>query len=310
MRDNSGSFKFCRANQAEQKEKFVLRYCQVMLDSPLRNPTMKMSPASFAAARTTMAKSDADLASELGVAVSEVKSWAAGQPVPEPYAQHLRWLAASTERRAALAASGLPECEWVTKKEATLRRDDSDAVAAFAKSLSEHAKHCPACQARNTYVKERFGRMPAIAPVPLWARPFFRIAAMPSWAQPAAYGALMLGGITSIRALAALPFVFSKPVMMGGALVAVIAAAGAGAIGGLAYSVTRPALKHLGRAGDYVSGVVAAVGYMGAFALAAPVIAPGDPMIQDRSDLVIFAIVAVFFGLLLGHNVLRSVPAD
>ncbi|HEX8715947.1 MAG TPA: hypothetical protein VF722_03140 [Gemmatimonadaceae bacterium] len=271
---------------------------------------MKMSPASFAAARTTIAKSDADLASELGVAVSEVKSWAAGQPVPEPYAQHLRWLAASTERRAALAASGLPECEWVTKKEATLRRDDSDAVAAFAKSLSEHAKHCPACQARNTYVKERFGRMPAIAPVPLWARPFFRIAAMPSWAQPAAYGALMLGGITSIRALAALPFVFSKPVMMGGALVAVIAAAGAGALGGLAYSVTRPALKHLGRAGDYVSGVVAAVGYMGAFALAAPVIAPGDPMIQDRSDLVIFAIVAVFFGLLLGHNVLRSVPAD
>ena len=99
----------------------------------------------------------------------------------------------------------------------------------------------------------------------------------------------------------ALPFVVTRPRLLAGAIVAVLAAAGAGAAGGLAYSATRPILRRLGRPGDYLSGIVCVSSYMGAVALVAP-IAFGESPIEDRTDLLVFAVVSVGFGLLVGHS--------
>jgi len=118
-------------------------------------------------------------------------------------------------------------------------------------------------------------------------------------------GALVLGAIVSVRILFALPVLFSSPGVLGGALLAVGAAAGAGAFGGIAFSLTRPVLRKLGRPGDYLTGIVCVFAYMGALAVAAPN-AFGEPLIHDSSEWVIFSIVSLFFGLVIGHSWFRQ----
>lgn len=60
----------------------------------------------------------------------------------------------------------------------------------------------------------------------------------------------------------------------------------------------------LGTPGDYLTGVVSAVAYMGSLALAAP-LAFGKPMVEKSSDLVALAITAIFRGLVIGHSWFR-----
>jgi hypothetical protein len=50
-----------------------------------------------------------------------------------------------------------------------------------------------------------------------------------------------------------------------------------------------------------MSGVVCVCAYVGFLALASP-LAFGKALIESRSELVIFAIVSVFFGLVMGHS--------
>ena len=80
-----------------------------------------------------------------------------------------------------------------------------------------------------------------------------------------------------------------------------IAASGAGAGGGLAFSLTHPTLKRLGNVGNYLTGVVCVGAYMGALLLAAPV-AFGEPLAGSRSDAVVVALVYVAFGLVVGRS--------
>ena len=82
----------------------------------------------------------------------------------------------------------------------------------------------------------------------------------------------------------------------------ILAAAGAGAAAGLAYSLVRPTLRTRGVVGAYLTGIVCVFAYMGALAIAVSDIG----MFEDRSGVVIFTLVSLFFGLVMGHTWFRD----
>ena len=262
-----------------------------------------MTAAEFNEARNVLALTDDQLAAELDVTPGIVQAWTAGRVrIPRRHAEQIRWLAAVEKHEVALKESGLPECEWMQKREEELP-SDTDALLKVAEEMEKHAGACPVCIARRNFVEERIGPMPEL-PQPGWMRVFDLIDSVPAWARPAVLGALALGAIVLLRGLFLLPRLISEPDKLGGVVVAVLAAAGAGAAGGAVYSLTRPTLRKLGRSGDYLTGIVCVFAYMGALALVAPY-ALGEPMINDGTELVVFAIASTFFGLFIGHSWFR-----
>jgi hypothetical protein len=256
-------------------------------------------------AQRRLGQTDEELAESLDVSPDTVRAWAAGRTtVPRRHAQQLMWLTAGAERAAALRSSGLPECDWLLAYEAEPFPDDPDAALKHMEKLNRHAEVCQMCIARQQFVAERFGPMPAL-PQSGWMRVFFWVERVPSWARPAAVGAAILAAIVSVRVIFALPQLISAPSNFGEALLAVAAAAGAGAAGGFAYSLTRPTLRRLGRLGDYFTGIVCVFAYVGALAVVAP-LAFGEPLIKDQASLIIFAVASVFFGLVVGHSWFRG----
>jgi hypothetical protein len=183
-----------------------------------------------------------------------------------------------------------------TQAEADQAADDETFVAKV-ESMNRHFDACEVCGARQAWLDEHCGP-PLDMPRASWTRAFEWVLALPRWTWPSVFGALVVGGFVVVRAVLV---VLTNPARLGEAVFAVIAAAGAGAMGGLAFSLTRPLLRRLGRAGDYLSGVVAVCGYMGSLALVAP-IAFGETMIDGREDLSVFGILCVMFGLVLGHS--------
>ena len=264
-----------------------------------------MTAAELVAARKALGLTDIDLALELSVTPDVVRAWETGSSrIPRRRAEHIQWLVAAAERKAALRASGLPECEWIRAQNERPLPSNADAIHERIQAVKAHALTCPVCKARERYIEKHFGPMPAF-PQPGWIRIFGWFERVPAWARPAVVGALVLGAIVSVRILFALPVLFSSPGVLGGALLAVGAAAGAGAFGGIAFSLTRPVLRKLGRPGDYLTGIVCVFAYMGALAVAAPN-AFGEPLIHDSSEWVIFSIVSLFFGLVIGHSWFRQ----
>ena len=259
--------------------------------------------------RRRLQQSDQELADLLGVSSDVVRAWTEGRrEVPRRYAQQIEWLAVGAEREAALRDSGLPRCGWMEAHLAKPLAEDQDAVLKHVEAANDHAESCEVCTARERFVEDRFGPMPPM-PQSGWMRIFAWMERVPSWARPAAVGAAILGIIVSLRVAFALPVLFSNPARLGEALLAVTAAAGAGAIGGFAYTLTRPTLRRLGRVGDYLTGIVCVFAYMGALALVAP-LAFGEPLIEDRAGVIIFVVVSAFFGLIVGHTWFRGLSAS
>ena len=58
--------------------------------------------------------------------------------------------------------------------------------------------------------------------------------------------------------------------------------------------------------GPYLAGMASVGGYMAALAVAIPLIDPTHPLISDRSDVIVFAAVTAFFGLIFGHWAFRK----
>src|SRR5262249_10829083 len=98
-------------------------------------------------------------------------------------------------------------------------------------------------------------------------RAYFRL---PEWLRPALLGAGLVALIFLWRAVKALPELLAGRGTLRGLVLALGAAAGAGFVGGLVHGLSRPRLRKLGRAGDYLSGVVILYGYLGALMLASP----------------------------------------
>jgi len=246
-----------------------------------------------------LGRSDDELAADLAVTPGIVRGWSGGTtPIPRRHAQQIAFLAATAQRADAVQRLGL-QCEWLTAQERTFSVEASD-FAERAAAIEQHVRSCPTCIARERYLADHFGPMPPL-PQPAWVRLLaWGSERIPAWLRPAALSALLLAAIVSLRVVFAIPFLLSSPRKLIEALVAIVAAAGAGAMGGLAYTATRPWLKRLGRAGDYLTGIVCVVAYMSALALVAP-IAFGQPLIKGQSDAIVFVSVSIFFGLVVGH---------
>jgi hypothetical protein len=264
-----------------------------------------MTAEQFRAARELLGITDDELAADLRVTPAIVGAWADGTlGIPKRQAQDLAWRAALAERQQALRTSGLAECPWQLAREAAPVPENSNALLRELEATDKHIAECPICTARDRYIEEHFGPMPA-PPETAWSRVFARVERVPAWARPALLGALLLGAFVSLRIVFALPMLFRTPGRLGGLLVAVAAAAAAGAAGGFAYSLTRPTLRKLGLVGAYLTGIVCVFAYMGALLIAAPV-AFGEPLVEGGGDLGAFAVISLFFGLVMGHSWFRD----
>lgn len=184
------------------------------------------------AARLALGLSETDLAAETNLTPNVVAAWESGRiKVPRDVATDLTWRLAHLERITALAASGLPDCSWVAAFAGQPVPEGFKPQAAHFARLTDHTASCDVCKAREAFIAERFPAMPA-APRRGWvaiALPIVdAVRRLPSWAQPAATGAMLFGAYTLLRLI----FVFPG---LPTAVVALLASASIGAVVGLGY---------------------------------------------------------------------------
>jgi drug/metabolite transporter (DMT)-like permease len=99
--------------------------------------------------------------------------------------------------------------------------------------------------------------------------------------------------------------ILHSPLLRRQAPLALAAVAGAGFLGGAAYVILGRPARRVPAVGPYLAGVITIAAYMGALLLASPFISD-EPLVKQRSNLVIFAVVTLFFGLLAGHSWFRE----
>ena len=266
-----------------------------------------MTGDEFQAIQAKLGLTNDALAAELGLTPAVIEAWREGRAgVPRRHAETLRWKGAVAERKHALDASGLPYCAWLAELENKELPAGEVEMAREMERVERHMATCPTCRAREAFVNERFGPMP---PPPaaggVLGTVVGQVDRFPKWAQPAAFGALFIGGMTIVRMVVLLPRLFRHPQQLPSVLLAIVAAMGAGASGGLVYSAARGPTRRLGRAGDYLLGVICMYTYLGIAALVAP-IAFGRALVRDRLEFNVFLVVGLGFGLLIGHSWFRE----
>lgn len=279
-----------------------VRFIHVFANSPL------MTPSDVRTARQELGYTAEQLAEELSVPVSRVHDWERGaSTMPRRLAQQLAWEAAVKRRNDALDASGLPECAWAENWGNQAAPSEADALTKHYEALTTHAQGCATCQARQRFADTLppLPELPMSVSMQLFMRGADQVQKLPAWLRPAAIGAVALMAIVLFRAVFAIPRIIQSPGFAGELLLAILAAGGAGAAGGLAYSATRPTLRRLGRPGDYLTGIVCVTAYMGALLIAAPY-AFGESLANSTVEVVIFLICSVFFGLVVGHSWFKS----
>jgi hypothetical protein len=268
---------------------------------------MPITSSDLAAARARLGLSEKQFASELGMPVDWYVDFEAGRAkLPKKEAEWVAYRLACADRDEALAKSGIPSCAWVEQ----WRREEPPADAKrqvhadHFRRIANHSPTCPTCQARARFVNEHFPNMPKppmSGPMRIIGALTTWVQARPEWSRPAFAGALILAAMTMVR----VPFLILRgirqPSLLLVALSAVAAAALAGAGGGLIYSfVGRPA-RRVPVVGPYLAGIVAVAGYMacilGIIALAGEKVLEGGKV----EGVVIFGLVTVLFGLIVGH---------
>lgn len=123
----------------------------------------RVTPEELTSTRRRLGLTPDALAAELNLTPAVVTAWERGRIQPtQRVVQWLTWRAGMLDRDAALATSGLPECDdlhalhlglGATPETAAARRSRMDAVMA-------HLARCPTCVARRRYIEERFPPMP------------------------------------------------------------------------------------------------------------------------------------------------------
>ena len=266
-----------------------------------------MTGTEVRAARERMGLTPEQLAEEMGISPEALRGWEDGSvKPPRGTEQDLAFTEAVLERRAALAASGIPECAWVTEWEQLPEAENLDRMTEQLERLNEHSAACPTCTRRERYLDEHFPPLPERYRSPTM-RVLFGVTAalerLPRWLRPAAMGAAAVFAITSVRFVAAGigAAIGGRFPGFGGTVPALLAATAAGASGGLVFSAVRPAFRRLGRPGDYLTGIACVLAYMVSLALAAPV-AFGETVVEDRTGWTAMLVVSVFFGIFIGHT--------
>ena len=246
------------------------------------------------------------LASELDVTPAVIIAWERGETSPSKH--HLRlleWHRAVRERQQLMHTKGLAQCSTARQLLEDLMKAPR-AGTREQRALDEHEATCPTCIATAAYEKT----LPPLPDYPLGPlnRAFTalpeRIGRLPPWARPAAWGAVFIGALVLLRAFAFLLLgnfdwrvliVVPLGLLLGGYL---------GAVGGIVYYFVRPRTRQLGRWGDYLTGMACAGGYLLAFLLPAAI--AGDEMGRDPVAWVSAGIMAVVFGLAVGHFAFRE----
>ena len=149
------------------------------------------------------------LAVELNSTPAALVAWEEGRTrVPRHIAADLAWRGAIHERQAALAASGLPQCDWMTAFEQQSAPTDLEQQSDRLALVVAHEKTCELCAAREAFIAERFPPMPP-APrrgVPAIVVPIAeRIQTLPRWAQAPATGAVLFVAYSLLKLVFLLP---------------------------------------------------------------------------------------------------------
>lgn len=129
---------------------------------------------------------DESFANGLGIELADLREHLVQRgEIPRLLSARAHWLLDDHERRAALRASGLPECTWITQWAEKLEGLTEDDV--ILQSLSEadrHAAECYRCVARAAYLSERFplqrpyphgGWMAALQRIFGWLAPYLAL---------------------------------------------------------------------------------------------------------------------------------------
>ena len=268
-----------------------------------------MNGPALVAARQRLGLTTDQLAAELGIPPHAYRACEEGRAaLPRRGAGHLAFRLAAVERADALHDSGLPECAWMAGWDAETP-DEPTALTEHLQRGEAHAEGCGVCQARERFVRDRFPAMPAY-PQPAWVRVLgvvhARVESLPVWLRPAAWSALLLAALVSLRVLLVLPVAASRPALLLSALGAVLAASAAGAIGGLAYGLLGRPLRRVPIAGPYLAGTVAVLGYM--LAILALIFVLDERRAPSVSaDTIVFALgLAIVLGSVLGHRLFRT----
>jgi DNA-binding XRE family transcriptional regulator len=272
-----------------------------------------MTAIDVAAVRNRLGLTTDALAAEFNVTPAVVAAWESGRMALTAYAaEWLTWKDAMATREVALASAGMPPCQQVRVLAHAAGSGPVRSRVQGIQLVREHVATCPICTKRQAYVDAHFPPMPP-APTRGWQRVLLQLAALvrrlPPWARPAAVGGGIVFAFVAVRALLLLPTILTHPQLFIGAVVAAVVASGAGIAGGLTYSAVREPFRRLGRLGDYLTGVVCVLVYMGALALVAPLVF-GEPLVKEASDIEVFVVISIVFGLLIGHFWLRPKGAS
>jgi hypothetical protein len=209
----------------------------------------QMTSAELIQARIGLGFSPDILAADLGLPPGVVAAWESGRDrIPAHNATDRRWRAAGAERQRALAASDLPDCEWMVALEAQPLPTKLKARTARLEQLLAHEKVCPTCLARDTFIADRFPPMP---PPPIaaemralgWA--FQQAERLPPWAQPSVPMAMAFGAYSLFRIVFLLPRMVAQPRVAVIALAGFSASIAIGGALGAAYGIFRMGRERL-----------------------------------------------------------------
>jgi hypothetical protein len=259
--------------------------------------------------RTELGISVDELAELLNEHVDQVRGYEqTSGKLPAGLTRRLEYWLAWRDREKRLEAAGLPACAEVEGILEGLATAKGKALERVTKSADEHLLSCERCKARQA-LAETLPPLPP-APMPASARFFLALNAqiqrLPAMLRPAAWGAVMIGGMTLVRAGFYFLFHPARPLQAIGAVCAAIGVgAYGGAVGGVAYGVTRPRTLRFGRLGDYLTGIACAFAYLFAFAI--PInLFTDDDMFRGTTSWLIFVVLALVFGAILGHSMFKS----
>jgi hypothetical protein len=264
----------------------------------------RMTAEDLARARALLGLSPAELAAEMGLTEHVVRAWEDGSlRIPREYALQIAFRAAIAERQAALASSGLPECAWVARWMESTPRGPGE--RSHFEALRRHAATCSACTARARFIETNFPPMPEL-PVPAPVRAMRAagkwLEKRPPWLRAVVVGAAVTGVFTLLRlAGMVIAGVAPGPVdaflfLLGG----ILGGAYLGAVAAIAYAIVRDPLRRLGRAGDYLAGILCTWVFLLA-ALIPVQLLTGRPAFATPGDAAMVAVGGALIGTMIAH---------
>jgi hypothetical protein len=164
---------------------------------------------------------------------------------------------------------------------------------------------CPHCTARARFVEQNFPPMPD-PPVPQALRALRAMGTtlqrLPPWLRAAVVGAIAVGLITVMR-VAGMAVGSDGPSPLDALLLiagSIVGGAYLGAVAGITYVIVRDPLRKIGRAGDYLTGILCVWAYLLASVIPMELLT-GRPAFATPDDAAALALGGAVIGAIIGH---------